>query len=109
MDTSFGGNIDGGREPFVLERGYSRTERSFEATGFTPLLVNFERKTAKPNAGGAWKNCVAWKVKLAVHYVIHTDKVTTDYSKGHGDEPQQLESCPIREVAQYFHRLHRNF
>ncbi len=108
MDTSFGGNIKGG-EPFVPERGYLRTERSLAVTGFTPLLVNFERITAKPNAGGARKNCVAWKVRQAVHYVIHTDKVTTDYSKGHGDEPQQLESFLIREVAQYFHRLHRNF
>ncbi len=50
------------------------------ATGFTPLLVNLESMTSKPNAGGGSKNCVAWKVEKAVHHVVHADKVTTDSS-----------------------------
>ncbi len=37
------------------------------ATGFTPLLVNLESMTSKPNAGGSSKYCGAWKVVMAVH------------------------------------------
>ncbi len=52
------------------------------AKGFTPLLVNFESMTSKPNAGGGSKNCVIWKVEKAVHYIVNADKVTTDSSTG---------------------------
>ncbi len=50
------------------------------ATGFTPLRVNLESTTSKPNAGMGSKNCVGWKVEKAVHYFIHADKVTMDSS-----------------------------
>ncbi len=70
-------------------------------TGFTPLLVNLESKTSKPNAGGTAKNCVAWKVEKAVHYFEHADKVTT--------ESQPLEGCLIWVVAQPLNKLHRKF
>ncbi len=50
------------------------------AMGFTPLLVNLESMTSKPNAGGGSKDCVAWKVEKALHYFVHVDKVATDYS-----------------------------
>ncbi len=49
------------------------------ATGFTPLLMNLESMTSKPNAGGGSKDCVAW---MAVHYFVHADKVTMDSSTG---------------------------
>ncbi len=53
------------------------------ATGFTPLLVNLESTTSKPNAGGGGKDCVAWKIEKAVYYFVHADKeVTTDSSTG---------------------------
>ncbi len=45
-------------------------------TGFTPVLVNLESMTSKPNAGGGSKTGVAWKVEFAVHYFVHADKVT---------------------------------
>ncbi len=48
------------------------------ATGFTLLLVNIERMTSKPKAGGACTDCVAWKVEKAVHYFFM--HVTTDSS-----------------------------
>ncbi len=35
------------------------TELMLAATGFTPLLLNFENMTSKPNASGGNKNCVA--------------------------------------------------
>ncbi len=50
------------------------------ATGFTPLLVNLESTTSKPNSGGDSKNCVELKVEKAVHYFVHTDKVAMDSS-----------------------------
>ncbi len=50
------------------------------ATGFTPLLVNLESMTSKPNASGGSKDCVAWKVEKAMHYFVHADKGTTDFS-----------------------------
>ncbi len=39
--------------------------------GFTPLLMNLERMTSKPKAGGGSTDCVAWKVEKAVHYFVH--------------------------------------
>ncbi len=50
------------------------------ATGFTPLLVNLESMTSKPNVGGDSKNCAAWKAEKAVHYFVYADKVNTDSS-----------------------------
>ncbi len=44
---------------FVPARDYSNSERMLAATGFTPLLVNFECMTSKPNAGGSNKDYVA--------------------------------------------------
>ncbi len=77
-------------------------------TGFTPLLVNLESMTAKPQADGGNKNCVAWKVEKAVHYFAHTDKVTTDYgSTDYRKVPQSLESCLTWDVEQSFYKLHR--
>ncbi len=35
------------------------------ATGFAPLLVNFQSMTAKPKAGGGSQNLVAWKAEKA--------------------------------------------
>ncbi len=65
---------------FVPVRDYSNAERMFAAVGFTPLLVTLESMTSKPNACGGSIDCVAWKVEEAVHYFVHTDKVTTDSS-----------------------------
>ncbi len=59
---------------------YSNAERMLAVTGFTPLLVNLESMTSKPNAGGDSKDCVEWKVEKAGHYFVHADKVTTDSS-----------------------------
>ncbi len=61
---------------FVPLRNYLNAGRLHAATGFTPLLVNLESMTTKPNAGGGSKNCVGWKDEKAVH----ADKVTTDFS-----------------------------
>ncbi len=36
-------------------------------TSLTPLLVNLQRMTSKPNAGGGSKDRVTWKVEEAVH------------------------------------------
>ncbi len=56
------------------------------ATGFTPLLVNFESMTSKPNAGGAAKTASHGKVEKAVHYFGHKNKVTTDSSTDWGKQ-----------------------
>ncbi len=40
---------------FVPVRDYSNAERMLAATGLTPLWVNLESMTSKPNAGGAAK------------------------------------------------------
>ncbi len=79
------------------------------AMGFTPLLVNLESLTSKPNAGGGSKNRVAWKVEKAVHYFVHADEVTKDSSTDYGKEPQPLEGCLIWDVVQHLYRLHRKF
>ncbi len=65
---------------FVPVRDSSNVERILATTGFTPLLVNLEGMTSKPNASGGSKNCVTWKVEKAVHYFVQADKVTTDSS-----------------------------
>ncbi len=66
------------------------------ATGFTPLLVNLESMTSQPIGGGGSKDCIAWKVEKAVHYFVHADKVTTDFST---DQGKELEGCLIWDVA----------
>ncbi len=43
-------------------------------TRLTPLLVNLESMTSKPNAGGGSEDCVTWKVEEAVHNFVHADK-----------------------------------
>ncbi len=42
---------------FILVRDYLNAECIKAATGFTPLLVNFESMTAKPRAGGGSRDC----------------------------------------------------
>ncbi len=69
---------------FAPERDYSNAKRMLAATGPTPLLVNLESMTSKPNAGGGSKDCVTWKVEEAVHNFIHADKVTTGSSTDWG-------------------------
>ncbi len=64
----------------VPVRDYSDAERILTATGFTPLLVNLQSMTSKPNAGGGSKYRVTWKVEEAVHNFVHADKVTTNSS-----------------------------
>ncbi len=59
---------------------YSDTERMLATTSLTPLLVNLQSMTSKPNAGGGSKGRVIWKVEEAVHNFIHADKVTTNSS-----------------------------
>ncbi len=72
------------------------------ATGFTPLLVNFESGTAKPRVGEGSKNYVTWKVEKAVHYTVHTDNVIADSSTGKGKYPQPLESCLMSNMTLRF-------
>ncbi len=55
------------------------TTRALNAC-LTPLLVNFQSMTSKPNAGGSSKDCVTWKVEEDMHNFLHVDKVTTDSS-----------------------------
>ncbi len=55
----------------VPVRDHSNAERMLTATGFTPLLVNLEGVTSKPNAGMGSK-------EKAMHYFVHADKLTTD-------------------------------
>ncbi len=44
---------------FVPVPDYSNAEPMLAATGLTPLLVNLESMTSKPNASGDRKDCVA--------------------------------------------------
>ncbi len=64
----------------VPVRDYSNAERILAATNLTPLLMNLQSMTSKPNAGGDGKHCVTWKDEEAVHNFVHADKVTTDSS-----------------------------
>ncbi len=61
---------------------YSHAERMLATTSLTPLLVNLQSMTSKPNAGGGSKDCVTWKVEEVMHNFVHADKVTTDSSTG---------------------------
>ncbi len=61
----------------VPVRDYSNAERMLATTSLTPLLVNLQGMTSKPNAGGGSKDRVTWKVEEAVHNFVHADKVTT--------------------------------
>ncbi len=65
---------------FVPVRDYLKAECMLTATGLTPLLVNLQSMTSKPNAGGGTKECVTWKVEEDMHNFVHADKVTTDSS-----------------------------
>ncbi len=56
---------------------YLNAERMLAATGLTPLLLNLESMTSKPNVGGGIKVCVTWKVDEAMHYFVYADKVNT--------------------------------
>ncbi len=68
------------RWQFVQLRDYSNAGHMLVATDFTVLLVNLESITSKPKAGGGSKCGVAWEVEKAVHYVVHSDLVSTDSS-----------------------------
>ncbi len=57
----------------VPVQDHSNAGRMITATGFTPILMNLESMTSKPNAGGGSKDCAAWKVEKAVHYFVHSD------------------------------------
>ncbi len=59
---------------------YSDAERMLATTSLTPLLVNLQSMTSKPNAGRGSKDCVTWKVEEAVHNFVHADKVITNSS-----------------------------
>ncbi len=59
---------------------YSDAERMLATTSPTPLLVNLQSMTSKPNAGRGIKDCITWKVEEAMHNFVHADKVTTDSS-----------------------------
>ncbi len=59
---------------------YSDAERILATKSLKPLLVNLQRMTSKPNMGGDSKDLFTWKVKEAVHYFVHADKVTTNSS-----------------------------
>ncbi len=59
---------------------YSDAERMLATTSLTPLLVNLQSMTSKPNAGGGSEYRVTWKVEEAVHNFVHADKVTTNSS-----------------------------
>ncbi len=60
---------------------YSDAERLL-TTNLTPLLVNLQSMTSKPNASGGSIDCVTWKVEEAVHNFVHANKVTTNSSTG---------------------------
>ncbi len=70
------------RNYYRFVQDYSNAERMLAATGFAPLMVNLKSMTTKPNVGGDSKNCVAWKVQKAVHYVVHTGKVSKESPVG---------------------------
>ncbi len=74
-------------------------------TVFTSLLVNPKSITAKPGASGGSKICAAWKVAKVLHFVVQTDKVTTDSSTDWGKQPQPLKSCLIWNVVQPLYTL----
>ncbi len=59
---------------------YSDAERMLAMTSITPLLVNLQSMTSKPNAGGGSNDRDTWKVEEAVHNFVHADKVTNDSS-----------------------------
>ncbi len=59
---------------------YSDAERMLATTSLTPLLVNLQSMTSKPNADGDSKDRVTKKVEEAVHNFVHADKVTKDSS-----------------------------
>ncbi len=63
---------------------YSDTERMLVTTSLTPLLVNLQSMTSKPNAGGGSEYRVTWKVEEAVHNFVHADKVTRNSSTDQG-------------------------
>ncbi len=86
----------------VPVRDYSNVKHMLAATGFTPLLLNLEILTSKPNAGEGSKNCIVWKVQKAAHYFVHADKFATNST-----QPQ--EGCLIWDVEQPLYKLHRKF
>ncbi len=49
-------------------------------TSSTPLMVNLQSITSKPNVGGGSKDRVTWKVEEAVHNLVQADKITTNSS-----------------------------
>ncbi len=59
---------------------YSDAERMLATMNLTPLLVNLQSMTSKPNVGGGSKYRVTWKVEEAEHNFAHADEVATNSS-----------------------------
>ncbi len=55
---------------------YSDAERMLAPTSLTPLLVNLQSMTSKPNAGGGSKDRVTWKVEEDVRNFVHAEFTT---------------------------------
>ncbi len=68
----------------VPEWDYSDAECMLATTNLTPLLVNLQSMTSKPNAGGGSEYRVTGTVEEAVHNFVHADKVTTNSSTDQG-------------------------
>ncbi len=49
----------------------SDAECMLAMTSLTPVLVNLQSMTSKPNAGGDSKDCVTWKIEEAMHNFVH--------------------------------------
>ncbi len=77
---------------------YLNAEHMLATTGFTPLLLNLESTTSKPNAVGGTEDCAEWKVEEAVHDFIHADKVNTDSST---DKTEPIFSTRIITLISY--------
>ncbi len=60
---------------------YSDAERMLATTSLTPLLVNLQSMTSKPNAGGGSKDRVTWKVKEAVQNLKFSNLSHSFFSK----------------------------
>ncbi len=59
----------------VPVRDYSDAERMLVTTSPTPLLVNLQSMTSKPNVGRGSKDCVIWKVEEAMHNFVHAPRI----------------------------------
>ncbi len=79
------------------------------ATDFTWLLENLKNMTTMPRVNRGSRNGIVWKVEKAVHFFVHVDKVTTNFSTDWGKVSQLMESCLIWDMAQPLYKLHSSF